>query len=421
MSYCHLINPGGEVNMAFRPRLADTMYSVLDRAGCATVPSSPLLRLQTPYGGEQYNYGEMLQIDWAYARVNSVTIEYSPDNGSSWLPIATDINPSQRTFSWAIPNQFTNEALIRIYGDGNQSLGDTSVANFTIIAPDIAIQFPRLNSEVSQGATIAIRWTSSLVESVNVEISYDDGANWEVLTTDLTDEFLNVTAPTIETKNARVRISDAGDSGVISISDPFAIGIPSLTVIEPNSTTAWEENERETIRWNASFVDNVRIEYSTDSLESWKRVTFTTDASNGEREWTVADEPTENAFIRFVSRDQTNLNEVIGISERFTITQEVVSVEEQISSMEPVNLSVEPNPANGRATVRYTLPQNVESLSITLVDLQGNKLMTIAPSQASQQGEWQIPFSVAGITQGVYFVVINADGVSTVQKLQVVQ
>lgn len=70
-----------------------------------------------PIGGETFNAGEQIIIEWD-PTINhgpgTFTLEYSIDGGSSWITIETDINQSLRMYEWRIPNIQTDIAKVKV-------------------------------------------------------------------------------------------------------------------------------------------------------------------------------------------------------------------------------------------------------------------------------------------------------------------
>ena len=78
--------------------------------------------LTYPIGGEALAPGENETIRWdAFGAGEIFTIEYSPDNGQNWDTIATNITGTTRFYNWAVPNQVTSAAMLRITRGGSVS------------------------------------------------------------------------------------------------------------------------------------------------------------------------------------------------------------------------------------------------------------------------------------------------------------
>jgi len=105
---------------------------------------NPSITIEYPFGGETWVPGDVENIRWsAYDNsVNSFTIEYSDDNGSSWNLLNNNVSAASRTFAWTVPAIATNNALIRITRNGGGT-SDVSDYDFTILGqPSITVSKP---------------------------------------------------------------------------------------------------------------------------------------------------------------------------------------------------------------------------------------------------------------------------------------
>ncbi len=117
------------------------------------------LKVTAPAGGEAWHPSsfslEMMKVSWeAHGFSNgTVTIEFSPDNGSNWSTIATGININRQLYTMFVPNVVTDAARIRITKDGS---GETTMTGaFTIIGrPTVSL------APVQCEGYININWTA---------------------------------------------------------------------------------------------------------------------------------------------------------------------------------------------------------------------------------------------------------------------
>lgn len=96
---------------------------------------NPGVIVESPFGGEKWAPGDFHFIRWhAFGGDgNPFTIEYSIDNGSSWLPIAS-VPSTARTYFWNLPAGIsTTDARVRVTRD-NVGFTDLSDYTFTILA-----------------------------------------------------------------------------------------------------------------------------------------------------------------------------------------------------------------------------------------------------------------------------------------------
>jgi hypothetical protein len=117
------------------------------------VPAST--RLTYPLGGEAFNPGETVLIEWdSYGSpANTFTLEYSLNNGGSWTIVSSSIASDIRSFSWTVPNVQTDQALIRISKNGTAQVSSSQVLVI------LGIPTITLSSVQCQGY-FAFQWTA---------------------------------------------------------------------------------------------------------------------------------------------------------------------------------------------------------------------------------------------------------------------
>ena len=93
------------------------------------------LSISAPIGGENWQVDGTYDITWSSTNVNNVKIEYTADNGVSWLPPIIPSTPSDGSYSWTIPNTPSTQCKVKITDVDNPSVSDESDGVFTISAP----------------------------------------------------------------------------------------------------------------------------------------------------------------------------------------------------------------------------------------------------------------------------------------------
>src|SRR5436190_524990 len=101
-----------------------------------TVQRMPHLTLLRPNGGESWTVGQYINIHWNRQNPggNTVDIDYSTDNGTTWIRIATQAEDTG-FYLWNVPGPATTQAKARIRFHETPSVTDTSDAVFTIVSP----------------------------------------------------------------------------------------------------------------------------------------------------------------------------------------------------------------------------------------------------------------------------------------------
>jgi lysophospholipase L1-like esterase len=90
----------------------------------------------SPNGGESWQVGGTAAIKWESNNVSTVDIDYSADNGSTWFSVATDVTASLNTYDWTVPDNVTDEMLVRVLDSEEPTIADTSDAVASIIPND---------------------------------------------------------------------------------------------------------------------------------------------------------------------------------------------------------------------------------------------------------------------------------------------
>jgi hypothetical protein len=88
--------------------------------------------------------GSSHPITWThnYGVAQTFDIDFSPDGGATWTPLALSVQASTATtgsYNWTVAGNTTTQALMRVSPTGQPGDGDTSDVTFTIRLPRIAI------------------------------------------------------------------------------------------------------------------------------------------------------------------------------------------------------------------------------------------------------------------------------------------
>ncbi len=90
------------------------------------------LTVSSPYGGENWQVGSAHNITWTQTNVSSVKIEYSTNNGTSWIQVVSSTPASSGSYSWTVPNTASNRCKVRITDLTDTLISDQSDTTFTI-------------------------------------------------------------------------------------------------------------------------------------------------------------------------------------------------------------------------------------------------------------------------------------------------
>lgn len=287
--------------------VSDAVFSII-------LPSSPIIKITSPNGGEQLPVGSRFLITWyATNSRGEAVIEYSINGGENWREI-TSSTENDGQYEWTVPDAPSDNCLVRISETGGQPL-DTSDAVFSIVQPspgDITITSPNGGETWNAGTLQEITWTANGgINNVIIEYSQDYGTTWKtVVQTTPNDGSFNWTVPGIASDECLVRITsnDAYTDPIpTDVSDAvFSIvptSSPAITVIAPNGGEQLLVGSLFNITWDAvKSREDVKIEYSVNGGQDWTVITDAAD-NNGNYEWIIPDTPSETCLVRISETD----------------------------------------------------------------------------------------------------------------------
>lgn len=178
------------------------------------------LSLISPNGGESYNVGEQVAINWAADSVSNITIEYTLDNGQNWTVIESGVDASLETYTWTSPSTFSDECKIRITDDADINIYDKSDDNFNLMVSQLALTSPTGGESFVYSDTAVIQWQLTPVSEINIYYSTDNGLNWNIIETNYpaSEYYYYWSVPQTETDEGLIKIEASNDSGNNAIS-----------------------------------------------------------------------------------------------------------------------------------------------------------------------------------------------------------
>ena len=152
---------------------------------------APIVSVLSPDGSEIVAVWDTVEIRWSAITacgIDSMTIEFSSDAGSTWSLISSG-EPNDSVCLWVVPPTPSESCLVAIiaYGTVGASTRDESDDFFTIAdltPPDVSVAFPNGGETFLAGDTCVISWTASDdvgVTHVDVYYSTTGGFDWDTV------------------------------------------------------------------------------------------------------------------------------------------------------------------------------------------------------------------------------------------------
>lgn len=202
-------------------------------SGIFTVLSSttPTLVVTSPTQGERIVRGtQNYSITWTGVGLASAkTIEYSTDNGATWVLIA-NVNSDAMSYLWNVPDMVASNVIIRVT-DGANVTGTSGVFSIVEPSPEGSINSLTLtgliNNNINNGANLGISWTFTpeIGSNMHVEYTTDNGLTWTAIGDVTVNESTSTTWMTpLAGYYPAVQIRITSSLGMTRTSEPFSIG-----------------------------------------------------------------------------------------------------------------------------------------------------------------------------------------------------
>ena len=84
--------------------------------------NTPFISLTSPVPGEVLIVGSTYNLSWKSNLVSNAKIEYSTDNGTSWINITASTDGTSGNYMWTVPNTISENCAIRISDTSNPAV-----------------------------------------------------------------------------------------------------------------------------------------------------------------------------------------------------------------------------------------------------------------------------------------------------------
>ena len=198
-----------------------------------------------------------------------------------------------------------------IQGDGTGAEPHTQNGTITIDPTSdsyLWITYPNGGEKMVYGLLDSVKWLHyGNVEKVNIELSHDDGENWEMVAQEVDNtgvyEFI---VPGPLSDYCKIKISALDHDSYDISNDVFQI--TALNIEYPNNGVIMAYNTQDTIKWiDCGSIDKVNIELSRDNGFTWEMLATEVD-NTGLYEFSVTGPPSEECKIKISSLDDQIFN-----------------------------------------------------------------------------------------------------------------
>jgi streptogramin lyase len=233
--------------------------------------SQAYIQLLAPNGGEKWETETTHNIMWKSLGVNKINIDFSTDDGANWIPVISEVNAIADSIAWKVPFTPTSQGRVRIR-NADSSLVSASESPFTIVQSSLVLLQPKGGDILEPGTVEDITWSSTPgVDSVKVEYSPDNGANWQFLVVTGASGLYHWLVPSEETTQGLIRVSWAGHP-LVSVTVNSTFSIKTETPIEwtfyPSASTVKLLSVNGDAVWYVTDTNILRLNRKTAVIDT---------------------------------------------------------------------------------------------------------------------------------------------------------
>jgi hypothetical protein len=194
---------------------------------------APSITVSYPNGGEIFYIGMVYKIMWVNkGTVGDIKIDYSNDNGVNWNIVVSRVT-NNGSYNWKIPDDESQNCIIRISEASNDDIIDLSDNTFSIAPPFIQVSVPNGGEIWGAGYSHDITWSGEgFLGDVKIEYSTDNGSSWkEIIENAGNNGVYSWIVPNDTSSSCKVRVSESENASPVDESDA-AFKIESGTAIQ---------------------------------------------------------------------------------------------------------------------------------------------------------------------------------------------
>jgi sarcosine oxidase gamma subunit len=267
--------------------------------------------LTAPNGAENWKIANNHTITWTTTgTMANVKLSYSTNGGAAFPNTIIASVANTNSYVWNVADAPTTAGRVRVESVLDNTVYDDSNANFNIQG-NFTLTLPNGGESWSVGENRNITWNwGGTIPNVKLTYSTDSGSTFpSVITASAPNgpgssgSFSYAwTVPNSITTTARVKVEDVTDGAVFDASNADFKIQGKLTLIAPNGSDRWVVNETKPIQWStAGSINNVKLEYSTDSGSTYPNTIVASVANGGSYNWVVPNTTSTTARVRVLN------------------------------------------------------------------------------------------------------------------------
>jgi len=351
------------------------------------------LNIISPKVNDVFLNGKAYYIKWQSNNADTIEISFSSNDGANYTVLANRPSSGVDSLLWN-PTTLTTNGRIRIR---HIKSGTNNVSGkFIVDESSISILNPQTNDLLITGRSYFVKWNSKFVDSLEVAVSINNGANYTVINKLAGNKTDSVNwIPDAATTQAVIRVRDLFD-GNLSASVNFKIESPEITFIKPDSNDVLQKLTPTFIVWQSKNIDSIEISVSYEG-KAFLPITSIATNQLDSFNWTPQD---EGNYVVLKIKDLNS--ETTALSKQFSVG--FLGVKDLNSFNE---FKVFPNPFGNKLDLTFTSEISANA-DVKITDITGRILFS--KSIKLLQGTNQLLIDdLEFLQQGTYLVSVKSE------------
>lgn len=262
----------------------------------------PELILTYPRGKEVLKPGHTARIVWdcEVSNIETFELSYSNDSGNSWQIVKSNIPATTRSYSWSVPNDFTENGKIKII-KSSCSFTDSNDAPFSILP-----QITQFDTQYDCQGQLMVSW-SAISNMVAYEVLAEINGQMQVVGDTPTNSWITTQFDENDRLWISVRpVTKLGNKGIRTVAESFFLQSPESPIIfvDTESTSGGDDNGQAFVE-----VDGGRDPFTYEWSSTSAIGDIATDLPAGEHSVTVTDQMGCTASTIFIIDANTSIDE----------------------------------------------------------------------------------------------------------------
>lgn len=171
--------------------------------------------------------------------------------------------------------------------------------------PTLRLLYPNGGEEYSVTQKELIRWQGNDIGTISIEYSIDKGTNWIAVADSIPTAKRNYTwkIPNPPSSECLVKIYYTYDTGDFDISDGTFLINRKPSIVTPNGGEHLYFERSYDIQWRDGGSQNIKIELSRDSGNSWEIIANSASALSGNLSWIVTPPKSNQCLFKITDND----------------------------------------------------------------------------------------------------------------------